>query len=141
MSLLGRLRGKQSTDLDDLCNDIIENITGILSSRAPILKTKISYKSYAYNSIVMYGIKNTMRFQKKYHGKFIFEEIIELINKFEPRLQDVQIEQNDTDDNTNLFNFKIRGVIQMGDMEDSVLFDSCLDFGSNIFRVRKINFV
>ena len=36
MSLLTRFKGKKSRDIDDLRNDIIENLSGIISSRAPI---------------------------------------------------------------------------------------------------------
>ncbi len=141
MSLLSRLHGKKSTDLDDICNDIVENITGVLSSRAPILKAKLTSDYLADHTVMTLGLKNTMRIQRKYQGKFVFEEIIELLKKFEPRLTEVEIEHSDEQQMSNLFEFKIRGVIQINGDEDVVLFDSYLDFGTNIFRVRKSNFV
>lgn len=141
MSLLSRFNGKKSRDIDDLRNDIIENLSGILSSRAPILMERISENSVANGTILTLGLTNTTRFQKKYNGKFIFEEILELIKKYEPRLQEVELEQTDTNKDLNFFEFKIKGTIQFGDSEDNVLFDSCLDFGTNKFKVRKINFV
>lgn len=141
MSLLQRLHGKRSEDLDDICNDIIENITGLLSSKAPIIKENIDENLLLNKSICTYGLKNSVRYKKKYHGKFVFEEIIELLKKFEPRLSDIEIEAGDNQENSNLFEFKIRAVIQNNGEDDMVLFDSCLDFGTNIFKVRKSNFV
>ena len=141
MSFLKQLHGIKNNEFEDICNDVIENITGIISSRAPILLSDISSNSIVSTSILTLGLANTMRYQKKYHGKFVFEEIIGLLQKFEPRLKDIQIESDDDDDNSNLFHFKIKATIFVNEQEDTVLFDSCLDFGSNMFSVRKSNFV
>ena len=141
MSLLRRLHGKKSVDIDDLRTDIAENITGIISSFAPILKERITKDLSVKNTILTIGLRNTMRYQKKFQGNFVFEEIIELIKRFEPRLHDVEIEENPNTSNTNLFEFKIKGITQINGDEDIVLFDSYLDFGANVFRVRKSNFV
>ena len=129
MSFLKQLHGIKNNEFEDICNDVIENITGIISSRAPILLSDISSNSIVSTSILTLGLANTMRYQKKYHGKF------------EPRLKDIQIESDDDDDNSNLFHFKIKATIFVNEQEDTVLFDSCLDFGSNMFSVRKSNFV
>ena len=122
MSLLTRFKGKKSRDIDDLRNDIIENLSGIISSRAPM-------------------IRNNTRFQKKYNGKFLFEEILELIAKFEPRLQNVTLQQTSDEQNSNILEFRIYGTIVFDGVEDNLQLDSYLDFGASVFNVRKINFV
>lgn len=141
MSLLSRFNGKKSRDIDDLRNDIIENLSGVFSSRAPIFFENISNYSELSGTIVECGMKNTTRFQKKYNGKFLFEEVMELINKYEPRLYNVTLEQTSDESNSNIFEFRIYGTIIFDGIEDNLQLDSFLDFGSNLFNVRKINFV
>ncbi len=141
MSLLAKFEGKKSDSLDDLRNDIIENLSGILSSRAPMIVGELSDDSQAQSSIVNFGLRNTTRFHKKFGGHFVFDEILELIKKFEPRLLDVSIEQKENAKDGNMFEFRISAVIQFEGSDDSIQFESCLDFGSNIFKVRKVNFV
>lgn len=141
MSLLTRFKGKKSRDIDDLRNDIIENLSGIISSRAPIFFENLDNFDNLRGTIVECGIRNNTRFQKKYNGKFLFEEILELIAKFEPRLQNVTLQQTSDEQNSNILEFRIYGTIVFDGVEDNLQLDSYLDFGASVFNVRKINFV
>ena len=123
MSLLTRFKGKKSRDIDDLRNENLENFDNLKGT------------------IVECGIRNNTRFQKKYNGKFLFEEILELIAKFEPRLQNVTLQQTSDEQNSNILEFRIYGTIVFDGVEDNLQLDSYLDFGASVFNVRKINFV
>ncbi|WP_299017729.1 type VI secretion system baseplate subunit TssE [uncultured Photobacterium sp.] len=140
MSLMSKLKGQWGGDIDSVRDAIIENLSGLLSSKAPIWQGSI-LPPQSQGSIAGYGMVNLVRGQGRASSDLVILDVKQLIRTFEPRLKDVQVELDEESISTNKLKFRIEGVITSQFGEEVVVFDSSLDFTTSSLDVRKTNLV
>lgn len=140
MSLIAKLKGQWNDDIDDVRDAIIENLSALLSARAPVWHN-VELSPLAHESIAALGMVNSLRSQGKSSGDLILHDVKNLIVQFEPRLKEVDVELDESSVATNKLKFRIEGVISSKFGEEVVVFDSSLDFTTSSLDVRKTNLV
>ncbi|MDO6496736.1 type VI secretion system baseplate subunit TssE [Photobacterium sanguinicancri] len=140
MSLLAKMKGEWHNDVDSVRDAIIENLSSLLSSRAPIWGAE-SLLIQSRDSIATFGMATAMRAQNRANSTVVLHEIKHLIQVFEPRLKHVDIELDEASIDTNKLKFRIEGSVTTDFGEDVVVFDSSLDFTTSSLDVRKTNLV
>ncbi|KMV31106.1 type VI secretion system baseplate subunit TssE [Photobacterium swingsii] len=140
MSLLTKMKGEWRNDVDSVRDAIIDNLSSLLSSRAPIWETQW-IPTESQESIATFGMANAMRAQNRSNSTVVLHEIKHLIEVFEPRLKHLDIELDEASIDTNKLKFRIEGTVTTDFGEDIVVFDSSLDFTTSSLDVRKTNLV
>ncbi|PSW05702.1 type VI secretion system baseplate subunit TssE [Photobacterium lipolyticum] len=140
MSLIAKLKGQWNDDIDDVRDAIIENLSALLSARAPVWH-RGDLSPLVHDSIAAFGMVNSLRSQGKSSGDLILHDVKTLIVQFEPRLKEVDVELDESSVATNKLTFRIEGVISSKFGEEVVVFDSSLDFTTSSLDVRKTNLV
>ncbi|OAN17823.1 hypothetical protein A3K86_02570 [Photobacterium jeanii] len=145
MSLLSKMKGNWHNDVDNVRDAIIENLTALLSTRSPIWGALAGGSALlpdqVENSIATFGMVNAMRAQNRANSNVVLHEIKRLIQLFEPRLKDIEIELDDASIDSNKLKFRIEGIVTTDFGDDLVVFDSSLDFTTSSLDVRKTNLV
>ncbi|MPY26919.1 type VI secretion system baseplate subunit TssE [Shewanella psychropiezotolerans] len=140
MSLITKLGQCWSDNLDNIHDDIIDNLCGLISARAPIwLKSEQSDR--LSGTIVNMGMTCVSRWQNQSNSDGIVTEMTALIQRYEPRLSQVEIEIQETLTNENRLRFRIFAVMHSAIAEEEVVLDSFLDFNINRLIVRRANLV
>ncbi|MGF1715835.1 type VI secretion system baseplate subunit TssE [Photobacterium chitinilyticum] len=140
MSLMAKLKGQWRGDVDDIRDAIIENLSAVLSARAPMWQnTELSPQ--VRDSIAAFGMVSSLRSQGKSSSDVILHDVKQLIVQFEPRLKEVVVELDENSVATNKLKFRIEGLISSKFSEEVVVFDSSLDFTTSSLDVRKTNLV
>ncbi|MCW8327866.1 type VI secretion system baseplate subunit TssE [Photobacterium sp. SDRW27] len=140
MSLMAKLKGQWRGDVDDVRDAIIENLSAVLSARAPMWHGA-NLGPLTSDSIAVFGMVSSLRSQGKSSSDLILHDVKQLIVQFEPRLQDVVVELDESSVATNKLKFRIEGLISSKFGEEVVVFDSSLDFTTSSLDVRKTNLV
>ncbi|KXF83491.1 type VI secretion system baseplate subunit TssE [Enterovibrio coralii] len=140
MSLTMKLKEQWRDDLDDVREDITTLIASLISGRAPIWVGSEDASNLG-GTIVTMGIQNLARSQSKANSEVVGEEIRQLIKTFEPRLSAVELEVNEETTNNNQLEFRITAVMHTDYGDETVVFDSFLDFSTSKLDVRKTNLV
>ncbi|MGF1728289.1 type VI secretion system baseplate subunit TssE [Photobacterium kasasachensis] len=140
MSLMAKLKGQWRGDVDDIRDAIIENLSAVLSARAPMWESP-ELSSLVHESIATLGMVSSLRSQGKSSSELILHDVKQLIVKFEPRLKDVVIELDENSVATNKLKFRIEGLISSKFGDEVVVLDSSLDFTTSSLDVRKTNLV
>ncbi|MDD1783978.1 type VI secretion system baseplate subunit TssE [Enterovibrio sp. ZSDZ35] len=140
MSLTMKLRQAWRDDLDDVREDIVSHIASLISGRAPIWVGNED-PSQLSGTIVTMGMQNIARSQSKANSDVVGEEIRQLIKTFEPRLSAVELEVNEESTSNNQLEFRITAVMHSEYGDETVVFDSFLDFSTSKLDVRKTNLV
>ena len=140
MSLLAKLKGQWSDDIDCLRDAIIDNLSELLSARAPVWHNE-HRSALADNSISAFGMASQQLSQGKSSADNILLDVKSLIIRFEPRLKEVNVELDEESADSNKLKFRIEGVINSQFGEELVVFDSSLDFTTSSLDVRKTNLV
>lgn len=141
MSLIAKLNGQWEGDFDHLRDAIVDNISAMLMSRAPVLG-EAELGPLALASIAGFGVINHQQSQGKESADKILADIRGLIMRFEPRLTGVIVELDDVSDEvSNKLKFRIEGAIESKFGSEVVAFDSSIDFTTNNLDVRKTSLV
>jgi len=140
MSLLSKIKGKWRGDIDDVRDAIIENLSAILSARAPVWND-IELGVQTHSSIANFGMLSSSYGQGQASSDLILNDVKSLIVQFEPRLKGVAVELDESSMVTNKLKFRIEGLICNQFGEEVVIFDSNLDFTNNSLDIRKTNLV
>ncbi|MCG7587030.1 type VI secretion system baseplate subunit TssE [Photobacterium sp. OFAV2-7] len=140
MSLMAKLKGQWRGDVDDIRDAIIENLSAVLSARAPMWESP-ELSSQVHESIATLGMVSSLRSQGKSSSDLILHDVKQLIVKFEPRLKDVVVELDENSVATNKLKFRIEGLISSKFGDEVVVLDSSLDFTTSSLDVRKTNLV
>lgn len=139
MSLLAKLKNQWDGNSDSVRDAVIENISSLLSARAPIWQDELNGE--ISDSVASFGMVNSLRSQGKASGDLVLHDVRHLINTFEPRLKDVLVELDERSVTTNKLKFRIEGTMTSQFGEEVVVFDSSLDFTTSSLDVRKTNLV
>ncbi|CZF78275.1 Gene 25-like lysozyme [Grimontia celer] len=139
MSLTMKIRQQWHNDLDDTRDAIVSHVASLISSRAPIWKE--SLKPTLQGTVAALGMQNIARSQSKANSEVVGEEIRQLIKTFEPRLSGVELEVNEESTRKNQLEFRITAVMHTDQGDETVVFDSFLDFSTSKLDVRKTNLV
>ncbi|AOW83537.1 MULTISPECIES: type VI secretion system baseplate subunit TssE [Vibrio] len=140
MSLMAKLTQSWQGDSDAMRDAIIDNICGLISSRAPLWHEYTESETLR-KTIAHLGVRNVTRSQSKANSDVILADISELIRAYEPRLSQVSVELNERSLRLNHLQFRISAMMHSDLGEESVVFDSFLDLSSNKLDVRKSNLV
>lgn len=140
MSLMAKLSQRWNDDSDSIRDAIIDNVCGLISSRAPIWTENLDI-DYLQGSIAFLGVRNLSRTQSKTNSDVILEDINQLIDLYEPRLSHVTVEIFEDEKHANHLHIQISAIMFSELGEESVIFDSFLDLSSSRLVVRKSNFV
>lgn len=140
MSLLAKLKGQWTADVDCMRDAIIENLSALLSARAPVWQnTELS--PLLEQAISAFGMNNQQLSQGKSSAERILHDVKNLIVRFEPRLKEVVVELDEGAAELNKLKFRIEGIVSSKFSEELVVFDSSLDFTTSSLDVRKTNLV
>lgn len=93
------------------------------------------------NTIVSMGMNCVSRRQSQSNSDGLITEISTLIQRYEPRLTQVEIEIQESSEDENRLRFRILAVMHSSIAEEEVVLDSFLDFNINRLIVRKSNLV
>ncbi|WP_087024146.1 type VI secretion protein [Thaumasiovibrio subtropicus] len=140
MSLIRKLNENWHGDGDDVREAIVDNISSLISSRAPIWTQDIGAMQLG-NTIAVLGMQNTARSQSKVNSDVVLQEVKALILKYENRLTDVQLEANEESVHNNQLEFRISAVMHSDFGSEVIVVDSFLDFSTSKLDVRKTNLV
>ncbi|MEZ9524570.1 type VI secretion protein [Enterovibrio norvegicus] len=140
MSLTMKLKQQWRGDLDDARDAIIAHISSLISGRAPIWTGDNDANSLK-GTIATLGMQNISRSQSKANSEVVGEEIRQLIKTFEPRLSAVDLEVNEDTTANNQLEFRITAIMHTDQGDETVVFDSFLDFSTSTLDVRKTNLV
>ena len=140
MSLLSKIKGQWRGDIDDVRDAIIENLTALLSARAPVWHD-VELGEQTQGSIANFGMVSSLYNQGQGSSELILHDVKNLIVEFEKRLTNVVVELDESSVATNKLKFRIEGLISSKFGEELVVFDSSLDFSTNSLDVRKTNLV
>ncbi|MGF1767667.1 type VI secretion system baseplate subunit TssE [Enterovibrio makurazakiensis] len=140
MSLTMKLKQQWRGDLDDARDAIIAHISSLISGRAPIW-TGNNDASSLNGTVATLGMQNISRSQSKANSEVVGEEIRQLIKAFEPRLSAVDLEVNEDTTGNNQLEFRITAIMHTDQGDETVVFDSFLDFSTSKLDVRKTNLV
>lgn len=140
MSLMAKLTQTWREDMDAQRDAIIENVCGLISSRAPIWATEANDQALK-ETIVNIGLRNVTRSQSKSNSDVIVADIADLIARFEPRLIQVEIDVDEDSYQHNQLKFRLAAVMHSSLGDEAIVLDSFLDFGRNKLDVRKSNLV
>ncbi|WP_394211972.1 type VI secretion system baseplate subunit TssE [Enterovibrio calviensis] len=140
MSLTMKLKQQWRGDLDDVRDAIIAHISSLISGRAPIWTGNENDNALS-GTIATLGMQNISRSQSKANSEVVGEEIRQLIKAFEPRLSAVDLEVNEETTGNNQLEFRITAVLHTDQGDETVVFDSFLDFSTSKLDVRKTNLV
>ncbi|PKF79727.1 type VI secretion system baseplate subunit TssE [Vibrio sp. vnigr-6D03] len=138
MSLMSKLTQSWSDDIDSVRDAIIDNVCGLISSRAPLWSNSVSISE---GTIVELGMHNIARAQSKSNTDEIVAEVENLIRYYEPRLTQVEIEVQEGKVGDNQLSFRLSAVVHSDLGDEAIVLDSFLDLSSNKLDVRKSNFV
>ncbi|ENM3768352.1 type VI secretion system baseplate subunit TssE [Vibrio cholerae] len=140
MSFMAKLTQSWQENGDATRDAIIDNICGLISSRAPLWH-QYNESETLFGTIVHLGVRNLTRSQSKANSDVILTDIRALIRACEPRLSHVSVELNERSSCLNHVQFCISAIMHSDLGEESVVLDLFLDLSSNKLDVRKSNLV
>ncbi|NRD72399.1 GPW/gp25 family protein [Shewanella sp. VB17] len=140
MSLMMKLGQQWGGGLDNVHDAIIDNLCGLISARSPVWSTSGQHGDLS-NTIVSMGMNCVSRRQSQSNSDGLITEISTLIQRYEPRLTQVEIEIQESSEDENRLRFRILAVMHSSIAEEEVVLDSFLDFNINRLIVRKSNLV
>jgi len=140
MSIMAKLTQTWRPDMDALRDAIIDNVCGLISSRAPIWANGTQSQALD-QTIANIGLRNVTRSQSKSNSDVIVADIADLIARFEPRLIQVEIDVDEDSYQHNQLKFRLSAVMHSEQGDEAIVLDSFLDFSRNTLDVRKSNLV
>ena len=116
---------------------VTRDLENLLNSRRQILKIPTLYKE-VHNSVFMYGLEDfTSKNPKSLSVRqFLRGDIEKTISRFEPRLKNVSIRIEDSEDGRNL-RFKINGLLITDAETEPVSFDTYFDTNRGQYVIEK----
>lgn len=142
MSLMAKLTQTWTQDIDALEDAIVKNLCALIASRAPIWDKTQAKNSVYRDSILHFGLYNTLvRSSNKSTTNSIVDEIAEQIRYFEPRLRQLHLDIPLDKLNQNPLPFRISAVVHLQDGDEIIVLDSFLDLSSHKLDVRNSNLV
>ena len=125
-------------DRFDLIRSISRNIKVLLESRRFTGHVKEVYTE-SHSSLYEHGLADWSMSRNIYQGNRICRDIVELLEKFEPRLSNVIVEREHAQHRDNCLYFRIEGTLLGYDDEESapVVFDTSISLTSFHFEIEE----
>ncbi len=122
----------------DLKHSISRNIKVLLESRRFIGTVKDVYPE-SQSSLYAHGLADWSMSRNIYQGNRLCRNIVELLEKFEPRLKNIIVERAHTQYRDNCLYFRIEAFLACDDDEEStaVVFDTSISLTSFHFEIEE----
>ncbi|MCL6271444.1 type VI secretion system baseplate subunit TssE [Sansalvadorimonas sp. 2012CJ34-2] len=133
MSLLDRFSTQSVADQDDIRQSICRNLEMVLESRRPMIRV-MEAAAELPASLYGYGLGNLHRCRHSVEASDICRDLEQLIQQFEPRLQEVVVELAKVDEQHNALCFHIEASI-VGDDGDRESFDTTINLTNSTLMI------
>ena len=135
------LEASQEARLDRLRGEVLKHLEWLLNSRSTF-GARVHASEVLRESVVAYGLPDIsgLRPGDSRDRDQLERILVEVIQRFEPRLRDVQVEFNpeSQDRSRSMLHYRVRARIQVKPIDKPILIDTLLEVGSKAFVVQGV---